>query len=291
MKRIGAILCLLLIVMTMTASLCYADTGSLSVEKSSPKDGYKGAAVENLSVKIYFNKGVIPKNEGIRVSNAEAFKLTDEKGKEVPIQILYSHKEEGMMMVLSDSSKKKVTIEGDMTYTLTIDSSFQGTNGEKLDKPAKVGFTTLNQSTTMKVNMGMMGVMFVGMIFFSTRSMKKQQEKERTAQGKTDTVNPYKEAKRTGKSVEAIVEKDKKAKEKQANKAQKNANKKGNKMDADDNIDSDNLRVAGPKPISAAGSKYKSGRKAQAEAEKAKKAKATTRPKSQTGKQKNTKKK
>jgi hypothetical protein len=53
------------------------------------------------------------------------------------------------------------------------------------------------------------------MIFFSMRSAKKAMEKENDQKQKKDTVNPYKEAKRTGKSVEEIVEKDKKKKAKQ----------------------------------------------------------------------------
>ena len=52
------------------------------------------------------------------------------------------------------------------------------------------------------------------MVFFTVRSTKKAQEKENEEKKKTEGVNPYKEAKRTGKSVEEIVAKDNRKKKK-----------------------------------------------------------------------------
>lgn len=291
-KRIGAVLCLSIMFVFAGASFALAGQGDLKLEDTYPRNGATGTAVENLSVKLYFNEGIIPKNKAIRAANEKAFKMTDEKGKRIPIKVLYSHKEKGMMMILSETmSGSKNTIKGNTEYTLSIDPSFVSESGDELGKAQKVAFKTLDQQKNGMINMGMMVVMMVGMIFFSSRSMKKQMEKEQAAKGKTDTVNPYKEAKRTGKSVEEIVEKDRKNKEKQAAaKAKQDAKRKKELEEeaAEKRENSHNKRVSGPRPVSAENSKYVAKRKADAAA---RKAKNTTRPKNQTGKQKNKKKK
>lgn len=287
MKRIGAIVCLIMMLVLMSASVCFAGQGDLVIKEQYPKDGATGTAVENASIKIWFNQDVRPKTTEIRKANKKAVHLVDEKGKEVPIYVAYSGKEEGLMMVLSSNEAK---IEGKTKYTLTIDQSFQATSGDTLAEGNKVTFKTLDQSQTMRVNMIMMVVMMVGMIFFSTKSMKKQMEKENAEKGKQETVNPYKEAKRTGKSVEEIVEKDRKNKEKQAAAAAKREAKRAKVIkeeEEDSEVSSSNKRVAGPRPISAAGGKYKAPKKASSKNENHK---GTTRPKNQTGKQKNSKK-
>ena len=292
MKRTGVLLCLLLMMMLMSASVCFAEEGGLKIEAQYPENGATGTAVENASLKIWFNQDVRPQSEQVRQANEKAIKLVDEKGKNIPIYVAYSPDEEGLMMVLSDNSAQ---IQGDTEYTLTIDPSFQAASGDTLAEGDKVSFTTLNQSQATTVNMIMMGVMMVGMIFFTSRSMKKQQEKEKAAKGKTETVNPYKEAKRTGKSVEEIVEKDKKNKEKQAAAAAKRASKnpraKAAKEKADKNTSSDKKRVAGPRPISAAGGQYKPAKKKAQKSQQNQQKKGNTRPKNQTGKQRNTKNK
>lgn len=288
MKRIGAILCLSVMLVFMSASVCFAGQGDLAIKDQYPKDGATGTAVENASIKIWFNQDVRPKTKDIRKANKKAVKLVDEKGKNVPIYVAYSPDEDGLMMVLSSSDAK---IQGDTEYTLTIDPAFQATNGDTLAKGDQVTFKTLDQSKNMTVNMVMMGVMMVGMIFFSTRSMKKQQEKERAAKGKHDPVNPYKEAKRTGKSVEEIVEKDKKAKEKEAAAAAKREAKRAKEeKERIAREKANRKRVTGPRPISAGGGKYKAPKKKTA-SKNSQKNKGTTRPKNQTGKQKNSKNK
>ena len=266
MKRIGAILCLSVMLVFMSASVCFAGQGDLAIKDQYPKDGATGTAVENASIKIWFNQDVRPKSKDIRKANKKAVKLVDEKGKDVPIYVAYSPDEDGLMMVLSSADAK---IQGDTEYTLTIDPEFQATNGDTLAKGDKVSFKTLDQSKNMTVNMVMMGVMMVGMIFFSSRSMKKQMEKEKAAKGKHDTVNPYKEAKRTGKSVEEIVEKDQKTKEKEAAAAAKRAAK----------------RAKEEKELLEKEANKKKKKKSQQPN------KGTTRPKNQTGKQKNSKNK
>ena len=84
---------------------------------------------------------------------------------------------------------------------------------------------------------------------------------------KEEPFNPYKEAKKTGKSVAEVIA----AHEKEmAKKAAKDAKKAARHQEEDDDEyeeieDNGNYKVKGPRPISASGSTYITGRKAEAE--------------------------
>lgn len=284
MKRVATVLCLALVMMLMSATACFGADGVLEIDEQYPENGATGMAVENASIKIWFDQDVMPKNDKVRKANEKAIKLVDEDGKKVPIRVVYSPDEEGVMMVLSDTDAK---VKGDTEYTLTITDDFQATSGDKLKGGDEVTFKTLNQQRSMTVNMVLMVVMMVGMVFFSMKSTQHQQQKEKQEKGKHDTVNPYKEAKRTGKSVEEIVAKDKKVKEKEAAAAAKREAERAKKLEEERKAALDLYKVAGPKPISAAGGKYKKPVKKEAPKTSNK---GTTKPKNQTGKQKNKKK-
>ena len=233
MKRIGALVCLIIMMVSVMAPAAFAveansqNTGFTLVE-SIPHDKDEGVSVENLSVKIYFSQDVVPANEKIENKNAKQFKLTDAEGKNIPIKVYYSDKEEGLLMVASnvhskDARKTNSVIKGDMDYTLTIGKNFQAADGTKLGAEEVVTFKTLDQQKSTTVYMILMAVMMVGMIVFTTKSAKKAAEKEAKESGKSATVNPYKEAKRTGKSVEEIVAKDAARKAKEAERKAKEA--------------------------------------------------------------------
>ena len=268
MKRLGALICLMIITMSVFAPASFAaggsngsDSSGLVIESSTPEDNAKGVAVENLSVKLYFNKVVLPENKNIRQANNKQFKLVSKKGKEIPIRVYYSHKEknDGLMMVVSDTIDTDIQIKGDTEYMLIIGEDFQAADGTKLGKEETIHFRTLDQSQSTMIYTIMMIVMIVGMIFFSMRSAKKAMEKENEQKNKKETVNPYKEAKRTGKSVEEIVEMDKKKKAKQAEALAKKREKEAEfeaeleEMEAQREAEAkaaSTKRVAAPKPIS-----------------------------------------
>ena len=295
MKRIGALICLIIITMCMFAPASFAASesadGGLKIESSTPEDKAKGVSVENLSVKLYFSKEMVPESKAIRESNT--FKLTDKKGKKIPVKVYYSHKEQkdGLVMVVSDTIDSDIKIEGNTQYKLTIDEDLQATDGTKLGKTQTISFKTLDQAKSSRVYTIMMVVMIVGMIFFTSRSAKKAAEKEQEKKGKPETVNPYKEAKRTGKSVEEIVEKDQKRKAKQAEALAKQKEKEA-KWEAEElerEKAASTKKVSVRKPISAAGSDYKVTVKKPEPPKHS--SKGTTNPKNQSGKQKNKNKK
>ncbi len=268
MKRTGVIVCLIIMAVSMLAPACFAantdnaasGTSNFKIESSTPDDGAKGVSVENLSVKIYFDTAMLPKSDSVRKSNLKQFSLTDSKGKKLPIKVYYSHKEEGLMMVVSDNVDNDVEIKGNTNYKLTIGSGLQATDGTKFGKTETISFKTLDKSKSSTVYMIMMAVMIVGMIFFTSRSAKKEAEKQKHETKKSETVNPYKEAKKTGKSVEEIVRKDeaRKAKEAEKREKQRRADEKlEEELLEKEAAASSNSRVSKPRPISAAGSTYK----------------------------------
>lgn len=313
MKRIGILICLMIMTLTLAAPACFAagssdsasDSAGFTIESSTPANDDTGVAVENLSVKIYFSKEVLPENKSIRTANNKEFKLTDAKGKEIPIRVYYSHKEknDGLLMVVSDIVDTDIQIQGNTKYTLTIGEDFQATDGTKLGKEETISFKTLNQERSTMVYTIMMIVMIVGMIFFTFRSTKKAMEKDTEQKNKKETVNPYKEARRTGKSVEEIVEKDNKRKARQAEALEKQKAKEAEleaeleAMEAkrrEKERAASAKKVSAPRPISAAGSQYKvkvvKTQEPQQE-QKQQNKKGSTNPKNQTGKQKNSKNK
>ena len=297
MKRIGVLVCLMMMVISVLAPATFAasnDAGAAAPEtgfeivSSTPENGATGVSVENLSVKIYFSKEMLQNSKAAKAANDKQFRLTDSKGKEIPIKVYYSHKEkkDGLMMVVSDTINNNITIEGDSEYTLTIGKDLKASDGTSIGADQTITFKTLNQKRSTMIYTIMMVVMMAGMIFYTTRATKKAMEKENQAKGKSETVNPYKEARRTGKSVEEIVAKDQQRKAKEAAAREKQRAKEAEIAAAlEEEPVSSNKRVSGPRPISASGSSYK------VKVVKTKPEKKSTNPKGQSGKQKNSKSK
>lgn len=276
MKRLGAILSLVLITVMMLSGVVFA-AGDFTVEKTYPYDGETNTSIDNFGIKLYFNQPVL--NEANVKHNAKCITVKDADGEVLPVKLFYSEKEEGLAMALVETENQAL-VKQDTEYTVTLSSDFLAADGTELGEDVKITFSTLNQTRATTVNMVMMGVMMVGMVIFSTKAMKKDgggaAAKQQAAKKGDDKVNPYKVAKETGKSIEDIVAKDQKDKEKKAaseakraarheadlEAARKKLMKSGELMaDEDEAANSDVKRVKGPRPISAAGSKYIRGRK------------------------------
>lgn len=289
MKKSGIILSLTLLVFLMSFSTCFA--AGLQLEDSYPKNGSHNSMLENVVVKLYFNEDVSA--DEVQAANKDAFEVTDAKGKALKTKILYPKQTKEIWVLVEE------TLISNTDYKLKISGDLQMVNGDTLGKEQLVEFTTRNTSVDSSVNMGLMAVMMVGMIGYTSLSAKRQlkkQEEEAVAEEKVK-VNPYKVAKETGKSVEQVVAKTEKEKEKARAQAEKKNKGKGsvkaNEIILADAPTKDTQRVTGARPITAAGSTYKSGRKEKAEQERqraaAKAAAGTTRPKNATGKSKNKK--
>ena len=256
-KRIGAILALAMILVFAMTITAFGAKSTLEIVNTTPKDGDKGMAIDNMGVKVFFSEEVYDKDNA--PGNIGKCHLTDEEGNKVPMQVVFSEEDPTVMLVLADPNNSKTNIKGNTEYTLTIDEGFTAASGNELAKSFDLTFSTLNPRNSMFISMGMMVAMIGGMIFFSMRDAKKKKEDDKTKK-KTgyEAVNPYKESKRTGKSVDEIVAEEKKKKEKFEAKEAKEAAKKARHEEENKNEIADgNLRVARPRPISEAGSTYR----------------------------------
>lgn len=262
MKKRGLIAFLTIMMLMVSAVFANADEDALKLVSTYPKDGQKNTSVENVGVKLKFNNSV--SGEKVRDNNLKALKIVNKKsGDKLATKIIFSKKTPGLVLVLGDNSDGKLKVENNSEYKLVIDERFSDDNGNQLGETKVLSFKTFNQKLNNSINMMLMFLMFGGIAFFTMRQQKQQKEaaKEEDPKAKKDTVNPYKEAKRTGKSVEQIVAAEKKKE------AKKNKGKK--KEVQPDKIDKKHINipellpyvhhVKSPRPISDAGGKYKSG--------------------------------
>ena len=265
MKKIGALIGIVIAVTMMSTVLSFAGT-SFEVDRTYPVDGAKNTIKDNMCVKVYFNKDV--GNASSKRANAKAFKITDSSGKEYPSRIFYDKDDSKYALILIDTTKVNTVVKGkyvikdDTVYTCTISSEFVDNDGNRLGKDVKIAFKTINQGRNTMIYMIMMALMFGGMMLFSFRQSRKSHDDEKDE--KEPAFNPYKEARRTGKSVEEVMAKHRK------DLAKKKAGISQKQEKQEEKMETGVYKVKAPRPISAVGISYKTGRKAEAEARKAK---------------------
>ncbi len=272
MKNTSIRICLAaLIIMIFTACAAFADGSGLELVETYPKDQQKNTSVENLSVKLTFNNPVTA--EANQSANSSCFSLTDPEGNSLPIKVYFNPDVDTQILVLFDTDSDTV-IASNSEYTFKISGDFVDDAGNTLGADKTLTFTTLNQKLNTSIYMIMMVVMMGGMFFFSSRQAKKQASESSAAGGaapaKDAPFNPYKEAKRTGKSVaEVMAEHDKEVARQAAKDARKAKKAEVVEEEEEELTLPGRYRVHGPRPIAAAGAKYITGRKAIAEAKKA----------------------
>lgn len=292
MKRFCSLLVLIMTIMVFGGAFAWADVeaekdgnakGDLEILNLYPEDGKTGFQPVNMPVKIVFNKDVSAKAN--RAKNIKAMKLTNSKGKEIPVKVIFHPDEKDKVMVLA-----KKDLKNDMEYTFEISDKFVATDGTHLNKTTKTTFSTRDTKKDSRGNMLLMALMVVGIVIFSVKSAQHQVKKERE---KEEKVNPYKVAKETGKSVESVVKEEQKKKAKSQAKKDAEAAKiekerakyRAKNATGKEVLPPNHYAVKAKKPISAAGSSYKSGKKAQLEARKeAQRMKKNAPAKRKTGK-------
>lgn len=258
-KRISTIIAALMVLMILGAEACFA--AGFGIESTTPENGAKNTTKENLCVKVIFTEEV--GNDESAAANKDKFRIVDENGKEFPALIYYNKEDPKYALILADTTKipesGKEAIQDATEYTCIIDADFRDNNGDTLGTEQKISFTTMNQGQGMIIYMVLMVGMMVAMMGMTFWQTKKEAEEEARQKINEAGFNPYKEAKETGKTVEQVIaeheKKDKKNKKPEIEEKQ------------EETLESDHYRVKRPRPISEAGSTYKTGRKAKAEAE------------------------
>ena len=222
MKKLSLIAILTSIMIMAASAFCFAE-GGFELTSSFPEDGQTNTSMENLGVKLTFSKPL--NSDETKKTNADKFVIYDDEGKAIPIQVLFSDDEDGLVLVLADIDQGFVA-KNNSEYKLVISGDVVDNEGDALGTETTISFKTYNQKINNMVSMGMMMVMFGGVMVLSLKQNndKKEDEDPKDAP-KEAAFNPYKEAKRTGKSVEEVKEEQAK---KEAKEAKKKARKKKN---------------------------------------------------------------
>lgn len=219
MKRTSLIAILTSIMIMAASAFCFAD-GGFDLVSSFPEDGQSNTSMENLGVKLTFSNAM--DSAEATAANADKFAIYDEDGTAIPVQILFSDKEKGLVLVLADTDQGFVA-KNNSDYKLVISGDLVDNEGNTLGADKTVTFRTYNQRVNNMVNMAMMFVMFGGIMVLSLRQNNEKAEEEAPKEEpKAQAFNPYKEAKKTGKSIEEV-------KAEQAKKEAKEAKKKARK--------------------------------------------------------------
>ena len=252
MKKISLI-AILTSVMIMAASVfCFAD-GGFDLVSSYPEDGQANTSMENLGVKLTFSSAMDSKEA--TAANADKFAIYDEDGKAIPIRVLFSDKEDGLVLVLADTDQGFVA-KNNSEYRVVISGDLIDNEGNALGADKTVSFKTYNQRVNNMVNMAMMFVMFGGIMVLSLRQNNEKQEEEPKDEPKEQAFNPYREAKRTGKSIEEVkaeqAKKEAKEAKKKARKAKKAPEPQPQKIDNCAELLNNVYHVHAPAPVNKA---------------------------------------
>ena len=224
MKR-STLIALLAAVMVMAGSVFSFAADGLTLVESYPEDGQKNTSIENLGVKLTFSNPI--NSEEAKKIDESKFSIVDEDGEKVPIKVLFSDKNDGLVLVVADIDKGFIA-KNNCDYTLTVDAGLVDNEGNELAQAQTVTFKTYNQRVNNMVNMAMMFIMFGGIMFLTMRQNKQKEEDEQAKKEEPkEAFNPYREAKRTGKTVEEVMAE-------QARKEEKEAKKKARKKKNDD---------------------------------------------------------
>ena len=267
-----AIAIIFIAILTVTPIAFAADSDSLEFVKSVPKNGNETMPVENVGIKLYFNSDVT--SSEVWLNNRESFTLKDSKGNKIPVRAYKNEKEKGYILVLAEPKppKKNVagTLEPKSNYTLTISKELVNTSGQTLGEDETVGFRTIDVKGNSRISTYLMIGMFVIIIVIMFITARKRAKADFEAKV-LEMANPYKVAKERNISVDEAKELIEAAKERTAKKLeeaggalpvkkQKKPKQLGTTVKKRGNVH----KVKGPRPISAGGSFYKTGRSAAA---------------------------
>ena len=194
---------LMSIIIMAASAFCFAE-GGFELVSSYPEDGQTNTSIENLGVKLTFSSAM--DSDEATAANADKFAIYDEDGSTVPVQVLFSDSEKGLVLVLADTDQGFVA-KNNSDYKLVISGDLVDNEGNTLGEDKTVTFRTYNQKINNMVNMVMMTVMFGGIMVLSLRqnNNKEEEDPKEEPKAKDQAFNPYKEAKKTGKSLTTFI--------------------------------------------------------------------------------------
>lgn len=213
MKRTSLLVSLCLIIgLLLSNGASFAE--DLKLVDIYPKDKYHGLMPNNIAIKMRFSENMTS-TEAI-AANEKAFEITGKDGKKIPYTTLQNPKRYPNDIWLQINKNLKP----EEVYHLTISSDLVSSAGNKLNQEIVSEFGVRNTSadtTGYGVLMVLMVVGMVGYTILDTRRKAKKEAASKIGSGE-EKVNPYKEARRTGKSVEKIIAEQEKLKARNAKK-------------------------------------------------------------------------
>jgi hypothetical protein len=173
-----------------------------------PQENANNINPQNVAIKLVFSEKI---SDPVAIAaNANSFFIVDEEGNAIEFNPLYNESKYPNEVWLQIAK----TLPQDTSYKVTVAAGMQSSQGNVLDEAVTLNFSTRNTGNDSKGYMGLMLFMVVGMMGFTIydtrRKIKKEAEKSRKEDD--NKVNPYKEARRTGKSVEQVVARTEKEK-------------------------------------------------------------------------------
>ncbi|MDD2216621.1 MAG: Ig-like domain-containing protein [Eubacteriales bacterium] len=246
MKRIGRILSLTILTVLLTSSISFAQ--GLLLESIFPEDGENKLQPTNIAVKMTFSENMT--SPVAQAANEDCFTITNPKGKSIKYKTLYNAEKYPNEIWIQITEPLEMEAE----YTLTVSSDLVSSDGNTLDEPITTHFSTRNTKQDSNGYMVIMLLMVVGMVVFTAWDTKRKLKKDVAETDEEEKVNPYKEARKTGKTVEEIVaktEKEKAKAEKKKGRASKRQSVKEQSVieEAQEGV----KRVKSPRPISVIG--------------------------------------
>lgn len=204
MKKLGSMLCLAFLTMLISANVAFG--AGLEFERSFPEEGMNNLNPQNVAIKLVFSEKI---SDPVSIAaNAGKFSIVDAEGKAVKFEPLYNESKYANEVWLQISE----TLTQNTGYKVIVFEGVQSSSGNTLDRQIEVNFATRNTEADSKGYMVLMVIMVVGMMVFTVFDTKRKLKKESGAKQEDQKVNPYKEAKRTGKTVEQVVAKTEKEK-------------------------------------------------------------------------------
>ncbi|HZK02047.1 MAG TPA: Ig-like domain-containing protein [Anaerovoracaceae bacterium] len=204
MKRLGRVVCLSIMIVLMSVNVSLAS--GLTLVDSFPEEGKSNLNPQNIAIKLVFSDKISDPDS--IAANAKKFSITDDKGKAIAFEPLYNEDKYPNEVWLQIEQ----TLEQNSSYHVKILEGLKSDAGNSLEEPVTLNFATRNTEADSKGYMMLMMIMIGGMVIFTVVDSRRKEKKDTTQKSGTEKVNPYKEARRTGKSVEEVVAKTKKEK-------------------------------------------------------------------------------
>jgi hypothetical protein len=160
--RFGLIILLVLLLWVCTMGSSFADGGGgnkpFSLSTSNPTDGQKRVSIDR-DINLTFSKNVV--NILVKENNGKCFKLMDEDGHAVPIEVIMAddqiEREKRNDIILST----KEALGYGKKYTVVVSKDLMSKSGVTLESDIEISFTTISKNGGMSKLIWILGTLVI----------------------------------------------------------------------------------------------------------------------------------